>query len=315
MDNKQDAMEVRDGVNENIQLLDEPQSTLYNVNYTVEKSQIAYCNIPNELIIDNTGDNYLYEATNTKINGQSAQLTLNTPGSLLTLNALNSDEVLEFQLKDDNKPHPITPILDEECINTQYGFRLSEVMSSIGNFIRLSTDSFPTANYEAEVTLTQRAFIIEKDCKKKVIFNFYLQNTGNESARRILFKDLFPQGVTLTLGGIFVNGCYAYPEYSNIEGRRLFIRIPDMPKRGSATLTLVCNLSEDYCPDDVNVGVIAYVSKYGTDPSQQSSLPSASLQTGMAAQTQPKYRVNIKQNISNMKSLGKIKKGIGNSID
>lgn len=270
---------------------------LYDVTYTVEKSPNAYCNVPNELILDNAGYYYRFDGTNSKINGTETNVVLNVPGSLITLNALDSDQKIEFKLSREtsfDKPVNLNPEAIDDCINTQYGFKLSEVIYNLTKIENVELDTFGKDTKGSHITLTQRAFLARE--KRQIIFNFYFKNTGFENARNVLFKDILPKGVTLNLNGVYVNSCLCSSDNVNVDGQKILVKMPVIDRMGTATLTLICTISDDHPCGQVNVGVVSYVSKFVTSVQQSTK----------ANNYNP---IHINQCMSNAKSIDEVMKG------
>lgn len=264
--------------------LDNSSSKTYNITFVVNNPVDEGCNTPNELILDNTGYDYLYKPKKTKIDGKPIELYF-VECALSILNALDSSKILKIRLRDSKD---IQSINSYDCLDTPYGFKLSTSIENLGDISKI-TPNDKNKDGQASITLTQRAFLINRNGRSIIVFNFYFKNTGTDAARNVLFKDILPKGVTLNLGGIYINSCAPSPSDVNIDSQRIFVNMPDIPRGGSATLTLICTINLNTC-DEVNLGVVTYVSSFIT--SESSGSP---------------YDITVKQDMSNIRSISKVK--------
>lgn len=243
-------------------------------------------NLPNELVLDNTGFYYVYDTDKTLVNGESINLSIGAKGTFMVLRALNEDKTLQINLLDtSNEINNYN--LDYKCLDTPYGFKLSDIINNLGMNLNDIKINFKDGNGQgdANLLLTQTGFSVTDNDKKTLTFNFTIENNGSEVARKVLFKDILPNSVSLNLGGIYINSVYPNSRDVKLNSKSLFVRIPDIPVGESVTLTIVCRLNDESC-NEFNVGVISYVSKV---------IPDAA--GGQA------YNITIKQIVSNSKEI------------
>lgn len=243
-------------------------------------------NLPNELVLDNTGFYYVYDIDKTLVNGESINLSIGAKGTFMVLRALNEDKTLQINLLDtSNEINNYN--LDYKCLDTPYGFKLSDIINNLGMNLNDIKINFKDGNGQgdANLLLTQTGFSVTDNDKKTLTFNFTIENNGSEVARKVLFKDILPNSVSLNLGGIYINSVYPNSRDVKLNSKSLFVRIPDIPVGESVTLTIVCRLNDESC-NEFNVGVISYVSKV---------IPDAA--GGQAS------NITIKQIVSNSKEI------------
>ncbi len=243
-------------------------------------------NLPNELVLDNTGFYYVYDADKTLVNGESINLSIGVKGTFMVLRALNGNKTLQINLSD-----TLTEInnysLDYKCLDTPYGFKLSDVINNLGTDLNDIKINFKDGDGQgdANLSLIQTGFSVKGDGEKTVTFNFTIENNGSEVARKVLFKDILPNSVSLNLAGIYINSVYPNSRDVKLNSKSLFVRVPDISVGESVTLTIVCRLNDESC-NEFNVGVISYVSKVVPD--------------GTGAQAS---NITIKQIVSNSKEI------------
>lgn len=281
----------------------------YHIEYVLEASPNANCNIPNELILNDVGCHYQYDPNDTQIDGVKHLVMLNVPGVLNVLNALDKDITLNMILKYNQEDNPIKNDASTRCINTQYGFKSSEVIGCMENFSSIPDDDFNGQLPGAKLTIIQKAYLIDDN---KIAFDFYIKNIGSQTARNILFKDLLSPSLSVEVGGIYINRCHAYPEYVSIKGRVLIIKLQDIVKGDSEVLTFICNVNGKIDEGEVNIGCLSYVSscKFSrvTQALSKSSSNERSPQPPQARAGGLKYELTMIQTMSNPKGMNSLVK-------
>lgn len=243
-------------------------------------------NLPNELILDNTGFYYAYDPSKTLVDNNPINLSIGNEGVFMILKTLNTNKTLTINLS-----NTLTQISNYnsgyKCLDTPYGFKLSDVINNLGmDFNDISMNFKDGAGMgDANLSLTQTGFFVLNDGNRTVTFNFIIENNGSEVARKVLFKDILPDGVSLKLSGVYINSVCANSSDVKINSKSLFVKLPDIEIGETITLTIVCVLnSESY--NEFNVGAISYVSKVIQD-----------------ATTEQTADITIKQIISNSKEI------------
>lgn len=236
------------------------------------------CNLSNQLILDGTANGYtLQTPQNSQLNGVTYSVVLGVPGLLSTINAVNSDKVLKLTLESGSPANPLEP-----CIDTPYGFKLSQLFGNMGAVSMLtptntksSGQTIPSNNgwtNMAHLIMSQRAFRITKNGQAYTVFNFTIKNVGKAPAQKVLFKDIIPEGATLCQRAIFVKytgvvtNRLTSDNYELNNNRQLFILLKNLQPDMEATISIVC--IRDNCSSIkrvVNVGALTYVAYQGFD--------------------------------------------------
>lgn len=236
--------------------------------------------IANNLILDGCTSKYICDMNGFIIDGIPFYPNFSLRGIFEDVYAKNSDRTLKFSLcesvMDSYKKE------EDSKADTTYGFKLSQILENIGDLDKVNgTREIISINEYANVTLTQKAIIYRKGSTRFIVFKFKLKNEGTYVAKKLLFKDIFPQNIKLIKDGIFRDGLKIGEESVNFEGRRVIVKIDELEAGRETDLIIVGALCED-CKT-INVGVLSYISGY----TQQDGV----------------RRLNINQVMSNMKTL------------
>ncbi|BAK80668.1 hypothetical protein [Candidatus Arthromitus sp. SFB-rat-Yit] len=232
--------------------------------------------ISNQLILDNLGNVYILkpQGTNTLDNGAFSP-PLNIEGLLVDINTVNDDKMLELDLEASS-----SDISDlNKCMDTPYGFKLSQVMNNIGDMSTLNITNGTNGDAQltdtiiktgARLIINQRAFSIIRGNTKYFLFNFNIKNVGEFIAQKVLFKDIIPNGLTLCNRGMYIKNNNSQMvrisrDNYTINGRELLLTLQNIDENDVVSLVLVC--FENSCNDskNFNVGCISYVSYYGVN--------------------------------------------------
>lgn len=224
----------------------------YFLEINLKKSGENPYSIANNLILDSCG-NYSCDINQFLLDGMKFFPNIYKKGILENIYSINSDRHLEFSLCDISNNH--VDFKDEERADTSYGFKLSQIISNLGDLSQI--DKNLNINELGGIKFTQNAVIFSKCNRKHIIFSFKLKNVGNTTSSKILFKDVFPRSVNIYENSIFVNGKYINKESISICGRRVVIKFDDLCAGEEIDLIMVGSFRED-C-DSINCGVISYV--------------------------------------------------------
>lgn len=225
--------------------------------------------ISSDLILDNYLD-YYYIPQSSEVDGEYApNLFLNKCGYTQILSAVNKDKEIRLVLcKDkpqgeDYKP-PIKDNCNENCLDTPFGFKLSQILRNLNKMHQIQKDNFPITKelYYTSLSVTQKGFYIEKDGKIYLKFQFKVENNNNNlDARRILFKDILPKGLSVIRDQIYVDDKCVNSYNLDIEGRRIFIKLPMLRAKQYTTLSLLCSVDRCNLSNSglFNVGAVCNV--------------------------------------------------------
>ncbi|BAK80669.1 hypothetical protein [Candidatus Arthromitus sp. SFB-rat-Yit] len=240
--------------------------------YLVNKAPGENSEIINDLILDNWGD-YYYDYRSTELNSVVEPLRFNSNGFSFILSSLNDDRYVKINLyktHQDRNENLIPP----RDLNKRYlyidisnGFKLSQIMNNLLDIDQISLDgklngeNFDNIS-EPELTITQKINLERYDSFNRVTFIFNISSLSVPAkivlpARRVLFKDILPQGVLFK--GVLLNGKHYDDECINLNGRRLFIKLPVIKDGESIEISIVC-LIDKVRDTGLNVGALTYVS-------------------------------------------------------
>lgn len=225
--------------------------------------------IPNQLILDGMSDLYSMKTASEPpgLNGEICQFDVGTKGMLTSVNALHRDMILDFEVKEGEIPNYM-----EDDEDTPYGFKLSQIMENIGNIDTIEPNNpcykdIPENNGWkdiANLSFIQNAFYVEEHGCRYIVYEFKIKNVGSAKARKVLFKDIFPNGITPMED-------HVYAKYGNtplfkvkrkkyeIKERRILLKLVDLREGEDVTLVIKCTLDKDICPIDANVGALSWV--------------------------------------------------------
>lgn len=238
------------------------------------------CSIPNQLILDGVMKGYgLYKGEageqrantlTTQLNGNNYEIEFGVSGDYQSINAIQADKLLTIYLTKTDTP-PQNKM--SSCEDTPWGFKLSEIMDRLHDVSKIKADqktgtTIPLINgwnNIAHLFIVQKASRITMCGNSYVKVVFTIKNVGSSEARRVLFKDILPNGVVLNKFYIDSNGDNRSisQNHYKVLGRGLFIDLPNIPVSGSLNINLILCVSS--CPyiKDVNVGCISYVAWHG----------------------------------------------------
>ncbi len=262
--------------------------------YTLD---VSSNNSLNELILDSLGNEYSYDPDTTYINGEKVKINLNVEGSFTSLRAQGVQKTFKTKFKESEEYIDTSLSLG---IDTSYGFKLSDVMDHIGDLSQIKSDVFPVSENEGIIELSEESYLVRGKNGNKVILNFYFKNVGNESARRVTFKNILPSYLNLNFGGIFINSCYASPDNVIIEGRKIIVKIPDINKRSISILTLICDVG-NVKEEEENISCVFYVSRF----SSKGDTDELSHGNSLGKASSLEYSLNIRQTLSEKKRARK----------
>lgn len=280
MDNKETQME-------NAAVLQQTSTPTFDkmiIDIAVLRPGDNMCGIANQLILDSITTTYKLKSVppvkskgggqkpgepSPTLNGKVYPITLGVEGVYRSINAVNSDKLLEFQIETGTVEDPMS-----YCEDTPYGFKLSNIMYNIGPIYSVEPNKTNNITLKvdngwkdiAHLLFVQRAFIVNKCGCRYVIFSFTLKNVGTSKARKILFKDILPEGLTLLNNSIYVQegrtgrGMYKLSSKKyTITGRKIMASLDDIDVSEEVIVTLVCNLPNSTCIFETNVGALSYV--------------------------------------------------------
>lgn len=240
--------------------------------YLVNKAPSENSGIINDLILDNWGD-YYYDYRTTELNSVVEPLKFNSSGFSFILSSLNDDRNVKINLYKTPKDRNYN-LIPPRDINKRYlyidipnGFKLSQIMNNLLDIDQISLDGKLNGEnfdniFEPELTLTQKINLERHELFNRVTFTFNISSLSVPgkivlSARRVLFKDILPQGVLFK--GVLLNGKNYDDKCINLNGRRLFIKLPIIKDGESIELSIEC-LIDKLRGDSLNVGALTYVS-------------------------------------------------------
>lgn len=224
----------------------------YFLEINLKKSGENPYSIANNLILDGCGK-YSCDINQFLLDGVKFSPNIYKKGILENIYSINTDRYLEFSLCNILNNH--VDFKYEEKADTSYGFKLSQIISNLGDLSQVYKNS--NINEFGDIEFIQNAVIVSKCNRKHIIFSFKLKNVGNNTSSKILFKDVLPSNVNIYENAIFVNGKYINKESISICGRRVVIKFDDLCVGEEINLIMVGSLIKD-C-DSINCGVISYV--------------------------------------------------------
>lgn len=220
------------------------------------------CKIPNVLILDHVTDDYTIQNGNSSPNLDSSFLKFNlgVQGVYRSINAVMEDRLLTFLLTKKSTTNNV-----EECEDTPYGFKLSEIINRVGNPLVVKADQVGTINSAgvdgwedlAQINIYQKGYRIDRNNDVYFFFEFDITNIGTKIARQVIFKDILPDGVTPLKSTVKVDG-NSYGDV-NVTGRKLIVNLLDINPEESIKLTFLCKMSSCSCVNRTNVGCIGYL--------------------------------------------------------
>lgn len=226
---------------------------LYNMRIKLFGNTSSMGKIFNELLIDSTCDNYSYVNNTAHLDGKRFNPDFDLDDILTGIYSNNGCRLVELSLTRNFNGNNLNSY--ESKFNS-VGFKLSEIISSIGDFNRLKEYS---KGLFAEISVEQSAYLVNKCCGKYVIFNFKLSNTGNGVGQNILFKNIFSNNIFLSERCVFLDGNRVNCKYIDLINNRLLVRLPNINKGESLNLTVVGFVR--YCGLNTNFASISYVSR------------------------------------------------------
>lgn len=227
----------------------------YFLEVTLKSSGDNSYSIANNLILDGCGK-YTCDINQFVLDGKQFFPNIYKIGILENIYARNSDRHLEFSLCDVKDGYKECD--DEEKADTSYGFKLSQIISNLGDLSQITNDL--TADEFGSIEFVQKAVIFSKYNRKHIIFSFKIKNLGSNTASKILFKDVVPCGVCIYENAIFVNGKYVNKNNLSIDGRRIIIKFDDIAANEEIDLIMVGSL-QDGC-ESINCGALTYISGF-----------------------------------------------------
>ncbi len=211
--------------------------------------------IANNLILDSCGK-YTCDINQFVLDGNQFFPNIYKVGILENIYARNSNRCLEFSLCDVRDG--CEECSEDEKADTSYGFKLSQIISNLGDLSQITKDL--TVNEFGNIEFTQKAVIFSKYNRKHIIFSFKLKNVGSNTASKILFKDVLPGGVCIYDNAIFINGKYVNKDNLSMDGRRIIIKFDDIGADEEIDLIMVGSMQDGY--ESINCGVLTYVSGF-----------------------------------------------------
>lgn len=226
------------------------------IEITLKHPETNKYNIGNNLILDNCGK-YACDINQFILDGVKFCPNLYIRGVFENIYSRNSNRVLRLTLCDLLRED----LYQEEQGDTSYGFKLSQIIDDLGDLSLLTRESQESSvNKYADISFTQKVVVFTRCCRKHVIFSFKLKNLGDNVASKLLFKDVLPNNICIFKNGIFLNGKSIEKSNVNMEGRRIFVDLPDLDVNGEIDLIMV-GLLEGDC-ETINVGCLCYKSGY-----------------------------------------------------
>ncbi len=215
---------------------------------------ISFMNsVCNELLLDGTSGNYVYVDNTAYLDNKTFNPNLYLNNILTGIYASDKDRLVELSMSktlgSSNCNHDDSKI---QCT----GFKLSEIMSSIGD---LSTLSDFSHEFSADICVEQDVCFINKCFGRYVVFNFKLYNTGCGISQNLLFKDIFPSDIHLDKRGIFIDGNRVCDDRVDISNNKVLIKLPNLGCKEGLNITIVgCTFLRS---SGINFATISYVSK------------------------------------------------------
>lgn len=231
----------------------------YFLEVNLKHSEENEYDIANNLVLDGCTNRYICDMNGFIIDCIPFCPNFNLRGIFEDVYARNSDRNLKFSLYQNF--HESREDYDDGKSDTTYGFKLSQILENVGDLDKVNgTKEIISVNEYADITLTQKAIIYRKGSTRFIVFKFKLKNEGSYVAKKLLFKDIFPQNIKLLKEGIFKDGIRIDEERVDFKGRRILIKIEDLDAGKEVDLIMVGVLCGEY--GTINVGVLSYISGY-----------------------------------------------------
>ncbi len=235
-----------------------PQSSLncgefkerYNLRIKLFGGSNFFNEMVNSLVLDNTTSKYSYVFNTGTLNSEAFNPQFNIDSLFTEVFVNNSSKILNLDLIENLNSR----VNESHYLNSRSGFTLSNVIENIGDFNKLIQRD---KNFNGDVLLDQKAYVLNRCGKCYLICNFNLSNKGNAIAQKIIFKNVFPSNVIVNSENVFVNGIRVCEKNVFLNRNSLLLRLGDLDKEKELNVTVVCRLC---CfSNKINFCTISYV--------------------------------------------------------